>query len=365
MSSLYYAGIEGGATNTVFVILDGAGVVVSRASGEGTNAYLVGVPAVAATVERLAREALASAGVAVPAAPAAAPVFVSLGMCASGFAEQGPQDALVAALRASAPWLAGSYYVDNDSFGSIFTAAGDAGGSVIIAGTGSIAQLVPAAPGGAPVTVGGHGHMLGDEGSAWSVASTALRAIFADADALVLHDLPPPSGAGAGFDGDIRVRAPDATAARAAMLSYFDIRSSAGMLDIMYGDAFNKARVAGFAKSVAALAAGGDAFSLLVFGHVGRELGAMARALSFRARVQALTIVAVGSVWKSWPLLASGFERAAFAKWADGGALTSFRLLRLRESSAVGAAWRGAQLAGTRIPLDDAANTEVLAIGSN
>ena len=78
----------------------------------------------------------------------------------SGFLEAGPQRALEALLRERHPWLAARYYIDNDSPGSIFTAAGGAGGCVIIAGTGSMGQLME--PGGRVVNCGGHGHMFGD-----------------------------------------------------------------------------------------------------------------------------------------------------------------------------------------------------------
>jgi len=131
------------------------------------------------------------------------------------------------------------------------------------------------------------------------------------------------------------------------------------MLNVMYGAGFQKDRVAGFAKALAALALGGDAFSSWVFAKAGRELGANLRALVARAppTAGALAVVAVGSVWKSWPLLRDAFVRAAYA---SGGLAGGFRLLRLRETSAVGAGWRAAQRAGVELPLDTGALTETL-----
>jgi len=77
-----------------------------------------------------------------------------------------------------------------------------------------------------------------------------------------------------------------------------------------------------------------------------------------------LAIVCVGSVWKSWPLLAESFTQAATAmNPGTGHRVTSFRLLRLTTSSGVGAAWKAASLAGVSLPIDFAANTEVLAVG--
>jgi N-acetylglucosamine kinase-like BadF-type ATPase len=50
--------------------------------------------------------------------------------------------------------------VDNDSPGSIYTAAGARGGMVLISGTGSMGQVIDAA--GKPHNCGGWGHMFGD-----------------------------------------------------------------------------------------------------------------------------------------------------------------------------------------------------------
>jgi hypothetical protein len=77
-----------------------------------------------------------------------------------------------------------------------------------------------------------------------------------------------------------------------------------------------------------------------------------------------LAIVCVGSVWKSWPLLADAFTAAATAPHpVTGRRVVSFRLLRLTASSGVGAAWKAASLTGVSLPIDFAANTEVLATG--
>ena len=196
------------------------------------------------------------------------------------------------------------------------------------------------------------------EGSAYSIAATAIRLIFAAADGFDPQD--PAGYEGGAPAGSPACRVGDAGAASRAMLDYFSIADPSGMLDVMYGAGFQKDRVAGFAKVLAALAAGGDAFAGWVFAKAGRELGANLRALAARAPPASgtLAVVAVGSVWKSWPLLRDAFVRAAYA---GGSRLAGgFRLLRLKESSAVGAAWRAAQLAGVELPLDTGALTEVL-----
>lgn len=189
-----------------------------------------------------------------------------------------------------------------------------------------------------------------------------------------------------------------------------------GMLDVFYKD-FVKARVAGFTRVLAegawqwqqatgcsaaqtrppallaelssppldmlAAALDGDAFCAAQFAAAGRHLGSMARTLAPHLLtadsaasadgvldVHGLQIVCVGSVWKSWPLLRDAFVAAATAPFdavpeavrgkGTPGRVRSFRLVRLLETSAVGAAWRGAQLAGAHVPVDFAANSTEL-----
>ena len=157
------------------------------------------------------------------------------------------------------------------------------------------------------------------------------------------------------------------------MLAYFGLAQPSGMLDVMYGEGFRKDRVAGFAAQVCALGSGGDAFCAGVVARAGRDLGAHVRAMVRRAGEGAgagsgsgagagagappLSVVCVGSVWKSWELLRAAFVRAACA----GGHLRAFRLVRLTESSAVGAGWAAGVRAGhAALRLDTQRLTEVL-----
>lgn len=118
-----------------------------------------------------------------------------------------------------------------------------------------------------------------------------------------------------------------------------------------------------------AVASAGDKFSQSLFDKAGRHLGSMVRTLaphtrhagSSDTRIHDVSIVAVGSVWKSWKLLEKAFVTAATAPHpSEGTQVASFRLLRLTETSAVGAAWKAAELAGTTLPLDFSSLTTVL-----
>jgi N-acetylglucosamine kinase len=329
---------------------------------------LIGVPAVCDILMDLTAKAKASAGL-----PSDTPL-AAFGACMSGFLEAKPQKELIALFNERNPAFSASYYIDNDSPGSIYTAAGPAGGCVIISGTGTMAQLLT--PEGSTVNCGGHGHMYGDEGSAYSIASTAIRHIFRAGDC---------------YTEDASLVVPDVSAARAAMLSYFEIASPDGMLDVFYAK-FKKSHVAGFAAVLSGLARGGDAFASWVFAQAGTQLGSMARTLAPNLLpsgaaagsrdVPGFNIVCVGSVWKSWDLLSASFIAAAtapfhhlpqrvvgegnstraasFSSAEERGRLLSFRLLRLKEASAVGAAWHAARVAGASIPVDFSAMAEVM-----
>jgi len=312
---------------------------------------------------RLGLFAGARAGSGAPVSQAAAgPLFTPVRARACVFPRLQPsqQSALEACFRAAEPSLARHYYIDNDSPGSIFTGAGGAGGLVLIAGTGSMGQVMAplASPGGPARTAncGGWGHGFGDEGSAYAIAVRAVRGVFHGDDGLAPAGCAPPASA----------------AAKAAMLAHFGIADKDGMLDVFYKD-FDKARVAGLARAVAAAAAAGDAFCASVLAAAGTELGDMARTLARHlggAGAAAVPrIVCVGSVWKSWPLLRESFVAAATAPAAGGAPppLPAFQLVRLTETSAVGAAWRAAALAdaadgkgAASCDLDFAAFSEVL-----
>ena len=206
---LLVVGVEGGASNTSTALVDArsGAVLAQRSVAEGSNAYLVGVPAVAALLARESAALLQAAGL-----PADAPL-AAFGACMSGFSERALQEALVARFGeicagAGRGPLAASFYIDNDSPGSIYAASGARGGCCIIAGTGCMSQLI--APSGARVACNGHGHMFGDEGSAWFVAQTAVRAVFRALDRYA-------EGA------DDPMLAFDTTRARDAMATYFGI----------------------------------------------------------------------------------------------------------------------------------------------
>lgn len=147
---------------------------------------------------------------------------------------------------------------------------------------------------------------------------------------------------------------------RAAMFEYFGVDSRSGMLDPMYGS-FDKTTFAGFAVKVAEGAAAGDALCRGVFAGAGADLGrhlaAVLPSAAAALRGAGLTVVCIGSVWKSWPLLEQSFLQAVDRAGA-GAPAPALRLVRLTVPAAVGAAFLGARQRGAELPLDYGATTE-------
>lgn len=209
------------------------------------------------------------------------------------------------------------------------------------------------------------------EGAAYWIASQAVRKIVRATDGFASVAVTGGAGAGGPLHAEVKPL-PDVTRAHALMCEHFGIASRDGLLDHFY-KSFEKAKIAGLTRHLAAAAAEGDAFCQRLFTKAGLLLGSSARTLARHLLASSaapapsdasaasapapsaptvVRIVCVGSVWKSWPLLKGGFIAAATAAplpGPDGAAppqLRAFELVKLTETSAVGAAWKGAVEAG-------------------
>lgn len=188
-----------GATHTALCIYDESGTKMGDAKGTGTNYYVSlytvepaplhparthvapcapltpgprdchaptdtpsthqtnGIESVVSTIMSLVAEARRKAGL------TDADTFAAMGFCMAGFAEPKAQAHLITTLTERHPSLSRAYKVVNDSVGSVYSASAN-GGVCVIAGTGSIANLITAK--GNDFRSGGWGHMIGDGESA-------------------------------------------------------------------------------------------------------------------------------------------------------------------------------------------------------
>ncbi|GIQ86593.1 hypothetical protein KIPB_008473, partial [Kipferlia bialata] len=341
----------------VLDMADGS-VVYNRTEDKPSNHWTVGQEAVQTLLHSLLREALKEIG---------ADSFVTVGFSLSGMDNKSEQTTFIEGFSALTPTLADNIRVFNDTVGSAFTASPE-GGAILIAGTGSIGRVMCRVPStetegeGEGETlldrrVGGWGHMLGDEGSAYSIASNTIREAFNQADGLVPgRDSLGEIVRGEGERMREREALPDADYALSCIYTHFGIKERRDILGPIYRT-FDKATVAGLASLVAEGAKKRDPFCVRQMSIAGRDLGRIAATLLPHIPTPpgqeggwprpVKTIVAVGSVWKSYQLFRGIFD-------AQIPCTSEYRLVRLSVPAACGAAWYAHLLCcGTELPRGD------------
>ncbi|KXJ23508.1 N-acetyl-D-glucosamine kinase [Exaiptasia diaphana] len=333
----YFGGIEGGGTHSKAVILSKDGKIVGRSEGLGTNHWLVGMATCLERVNEMVEKAKIDAGIDITLP------LTSLGLSLSGLDQKQQEDEAIQTMKTKYPNCSINFDTCVDTVGAIYTAF-ESGGVVLIAGTGSNCQLLN--PNGETYHCGGWGHLLGDEGSAYWIAHKAIKTVFDADDGLVS----PPF---------------DATYIRKAMYDFFKIKDQYGLLEHAY-KSFEKSKFALFCKRIADGANNdNDPLCKHIFELAGRDLGSHVKALTPRIdkslidRSGGLQILCVGSVWKSWELLKSGFIETLQGN-DQTPVIKSFTLYRLKESCAVGAAVLGAKVINHKIDINYNQTIEVL-----
>jgi N-acetylglucosamine kinase-like BadF-type ATPase len=143
--------------------------------------------------------------------------------------------------------VAGNVQVANDA--TLLLAAGtpEGWGLAVIAGTGAIAFVKDAS--GREGRCGGWGYLLGDEGSAYSIAISALKAACRS------------------FDG---VEKP--TALVECVVEKMKIGSIPAIIEVVYRGAWDRTAIAGLAPAVLEIAAGGDSVAIAIVRKEAEEL---------------------------------------------------------------------------------------------
>jgi len=279
MSERVLVALDAGGTRTRCVVASSAGAILGAGHGGPANHILSGW--------ELARDSVATAlGAAVRAAGARRIDAAVAG--SAGVGPNGEGREVVEALLAELLPGAARVRATGDMVAALWGALRTPVGVVCSAGTGSVCFARNAA--GETRQVGGWGHLMGDEGSAYDIARSALLAV---------------------------ARATDGRAAPTALVSALLARSgSSTPIELalrIYGGDFGRERVAALAVEVAACARAGDETASAILRSAAAELAlgtvTAARALA----LQRPRVSWTGSVFEAGELVLEPFAAAVRA----------------------------------------------------
>src|SRR5579885_834496 len=233
MTEAYYLGVDGGGSKTLAVIVNERGEEVGRGLADGANYNTVGLEAAVQHIYTAVEQAMHAAKCRLPLRKA------WLGL--AGIDRQADHDLLLPHLCG----LAERVRLTND--GELLLAGlENAVGVVLISGTGSIALGRDAD--GRRARSGGWGHILGDEGSGYSIAQQALQAVVRASDG----------------------RGPQ-TALRERILQAWNLRDTDELIGEVYGEP-EKAKIASLSSWVMLTARAGDQVAAAILQQAAREL---------------------------------------------------------------------------------------------
>jgi glucosamine kinase len=230
-------GVDAGGTATTAAV-SRAGTAAGEATGPAANAATSGVAAAAAAIVATMHAALGGEQ----------PDSVHAGVAGAG--RPAVARGLEAALAQAFP--AARIVVSDDASIALRAAIPAGPGVILIAGTGSIAY---AENGEIHALVGGHGYLLGDEGSAFAIGMAAIRLCARVLDGRAARDQ----------TSDLvarTFRAPDRGSLHAAM----------------YDEQFEPAAIAALAPSIVAFAGKGNRAATKIVQDAARELGDLLKA---------------------------------------------------------------------------------------
>uniref|UniRef100_A0A915NRJ0 N-acetyl-D-glucosamine kinase n=1 Tax=Meloidogyne floridensis TaxID=298350 RepID=A0A915NRJ0_9BILA len=273
-----FAGIEGGATCSTFVLIDSQGNLLHQLSGgPGLNFLLDGVESTADKIARWLREAIVEKNRREhsTSTPIRLPV-AALGMGLSGAENTATNTLLLEYLRSQHGDLAEALFLTSDAVAAV-------------------------------ATFGGWGHLVGDEGGAFWISMRAIRYIFSFDDGMLENSFPNNSM----IDENEAVQ--DIQTVKENLLKHFKIKTKEELMNILYGPNFQKSYIASFTKLLAELGLNNNKLATKIFFDAGYSLAAHICAIRKHFDEEFYTnkvpILLIGSVFKSWQLLRKGFER--------------------------------------------------------
>jgi len=318
-------GVEGGTTATKAIILDKSGHIISYVVGPHTNINLLGVVELSRRIQELLIDCLKIGKLPIDSR------INYLGLSLSGIDTVDLEVSCRDAMKET--WKPGidHIFVCNDTVGALRTAA-DAG-IILISGTGSNCRLIHKDL--SFDCVGGWGHLLGDEGSAFNMIHVGIKRAIDDEEGRIPSSAP-------------------CDVFKSIVLNYFKIPSIYDLIPMYYLN-FDKARIANMCPLIAKAAESGDQFSVDLFYEAGFKLGRMVATMarkcekSILEKPEGLSVVCVGGVWNSWSLLKSGFLDGLKPKYDNDITINKVCLKKLKVTAAYGTAIIASELGNSPI----------------
>ncbi|CBY24730.1 unnamed protein product [Oikopleura dioica] len=277
-----FIGIEGGATKSNGVLVDGnTGGILKEITGGPANVWTEDLSIVLSRLEKMIKFLYMSSSSDLPITEK-----VSLGLTLAGASSEAVQANIALQIKSRVKFV-DRIVVDTDAVAPIFM--GLKKGTVLISGTGSSCLFI--SENGIEKRSGGLGHMLGDEGSAYWIATKAIKLVLDKADEIPNNVL-------------------DTSLVEREIKNYFKIEDLKDLMKIFHEN-FDKAKIAGFTERLAITANDkNDPVAKICFSSAGSELAklvvSMENTLENGDEVPP-EILCQGSVWNSWNLLKESF----------------------------------------------------------
>lgn len=302
----FAVGLDGGGTKTTVTVLDMGGQRIKEFTADGINyngrkeaeveqalhGICMELDAVCGSLEQIRCMVIGAAGISNPSIPGR----------------------LTEAVRSRG--FTGPLRVIGDHEAALHGAFGGGPGMLLIAGTGSVCFGRSAA--GETGRAGGFGHLIDDEGSAYSIGRRLL------------------SAAVRAWDG----REPPTVISR-LLQERHQLSGPGDIVGFTYGPATGKKEIAALAPILEEACNLGDAAALAIAEASAAALAELVAALAFRLELQAGALTLSGSVLLRNPYVRSAFDRQLVA------VLPQLRLMPPRLHAAAGAAAMALELAAT------------------
>lgn len=284
-------GLEGGGTKTVCLLMDNTGNILGRGEATASNYQSIGKKTAFLSIHSAIAQAVASVGrvkieaICLGLAGVARPTDIQV---AYSFVEQLRRSDCLPVIWLLEP---SNIVICHDALIALVGGVGQAVGIVAIAGTGSI--IFGQNRQGCTKRVGGWGHILGDEGSAYTIAVQGMQAALK------------------AYDGRSEL-----TSLQEHLQQHLGLSSLENLVEVIYQRGWGVTEIAALAPLVDRAAASGDKVALTIIENAVKELGQATQVTmdALFSPTEAVEVVTIGSVWQGLSLIRERFKASLVAQ---------------------------------------------------